>query len=215
MIYKYILFDLDGTLTDPAEGITNSVIHALKRLGIMPPPKSELLKFIGPPLLESFMKYYDLDKEKAALAVEYYREHFKDTGLFENSLIKGVPELFGKLKKSDKRIILATSKPLVFAEKILEHFGLLNFFDGIFGSNLDGTLTDKAEVIKKALTDCEITDLRYAVMVGDRFHDIVGAAKNCIDSIGVLCGYGSREELENAGAKYIATDIKDLEKYLI
>ncbi len=215
MSYSYILFDLDGTLTDPAEGITNSVIYALEKFGITPPQRSELYKFIGPPLIESFMKYYGFDKEKAPLAVEYYREHFKDIGIFENELIDGAAELLTELKEKGKRIILATSKPLVFASRILEHFKLAEYFDGVFGSNLDGSLTDKAEVIKKALFDSDITNLKATVMVGDRFHDIVGAAKNGIDSIGLLCGYGSKEELHTAGAKHIADNLYELKKYLI
>ncbi len=215
MSYKYILFDLDGTLTDPALGITNSVMYALKKFGITPPEREQLLPFIGPPLAESFINFYGFSEEMATKAVEYYREYFSQTGIFENSIIKGIPALLNHLRDADKTLILATSKPLVFAEKILEHFDLAKYFSGAFGSNLDGSLSDKAEVINEAISKMKITDKKSAIMVGDRKHDIIGANKNGLKSVGVLFGYGSKAELENAGATHIVSDTDQLLKILL
>ncbi len=213
-MYSTILFDLDGTLTDPAEGITNSVAHALRRLGIEPPERSELLKFIGPPLKDSFMKYYCLSEEEAVLAIEYYREHFRPVGIFENEVYEGVREMLESLKASGKRIILATSKPEEFACRILVHFDLDKYFDLAAGATMDSTRVAKADVIKYALESAKITDLENCVMVGDRSHDVIGAMKLGIDSIGVLYGYGDRDELESAGVTYIAETVADILKFI-
>ena len=214
MEYTAVLFDLDGTLTDPAEGITNSVVYALKKMGIEPPCKKELLKFIGPPLLESFEKFYSLSKEDSLKAVEFYREYFAPKGIFENSVIEGMDTLVKKLKNRNKKVILATSKPKVFADEILKHFNLYEYFDLTVGSNLDGSLTDKAEVISVALEKAKITELSSVVMVGDRCHDMIGAVKNKITPVGVTFGYGSKEELLESGAKYIADNVSELEEIL-
>jgi phosphoglycolate phosphatase len=208
--YKYILFDLDGTLTDPAIGITNSVMHALKKYGIEVSDRSELYKFIGPPLYESFELYYGFSREESKKAVEYYREYFSEKGLLENSVIDGIEELLGMLRNSGKTLIVATSKPVVFARRILEHFGLDKYFEAVYGSELDGTRVKKPEVIEYALQQCNIADRSQAVMVGDREHDVMGAREAGIDSIGVLFGYGSRDELEKAGADYIAATVSDI-----
>lgn len=210
MHYDNILFDLDGTLTDPAMGITNSVMHALKKYGIEVSDRSELYKFIGPPLTDSFERYYGFSKSEAVTAVEYYREYFKDIGIFENKVYEGIPELLARLSDKGKTIILATSKPSVFAKRILEHFDLAKYFSFVSGSLLDGTRVRKDEVIQYALTGCNITDKSGTVMVGDREHDIIGAKKCGIQSIGVLFGYGSREELEAAGADYIAASVDEI-----
>lgn len=212
--YQVILFDLDGTLTDPAIGITNSVMYALKRFNIEVKDRTELYPFIGPPLKESFMKCYALSESDAERAVEYYREYFKDTGIFENTVIAGVEDMLSELKKAGKRIILATSKPIVFADRILEHFGLNKYFEFTVGSNLDGTLTDKAEVIDLALKKAGECDRSKIVMVGDRKHDIIGAVKNKVTPVGVLFGYGSREELEMAGAEFIVSSAAELKELL-
>lgn len=212
--YNYVLFDLDGTLTDPGEGITNSVAYALKKYGINVDDKTQLYSFIGPPLHESFEKYYGFSKEESLKAVDCYREYYRDKGIFENSVYDGVVSLLKMLSDNGKKIILATSKPEVFAKRILEHFSLNGYFEFAAGANLDGTRTNKADVIEYALESCGITDKDSVVMVGDREHDIIGANKNGIDSIGVLFGYGSREELENAGATYIAETVEEIAKFI-
>lgn len=208
--YDVILFDLDGTLTDPGMGITNSVAHALKKYGITVEDRTELYKFIGPPLHESFEKYYGFSKEEALQAVEYYREYYKVKGIYENLVYDGIEELLKKLCESGKRVILATSKPEIFAREILRHFSLDKYFCYAAGANLDGSRTNKAEVIEYALREGGVTDKSTAVMIGDREHDIIGANKNGLDSIGVLFGYGSREELEDAGAAYIAETVEEI-----
>ena len=213
--YDVVLFDLDGTLTDPGVGITNSVAHALKKYGITVEDRKELYKFIGPPLHESFEKYYGFSKEEALKAVDYYREYYKVKGIYENSVYDGIENLLNELKDNGKKIILATSKPEVFAKEILRHFGLSKYFAYEAGAKLDGSRTNKAEVIEYALREGGVTDKSTVVMVGDREHDIIGANKNGIDSIGVLFGYGSREELENAGATHIAEFVEDISKFII
>lgn len=213
-MYKNVLFDLDGTLTDPGEGITASVAYALNKLGITPPPREELYKFIGPPLGESFMKYYSLSEDEARVAIEYYREYFKPRGMLENKVYPDIPKLLKALRAQGLRLIVATSKPEVFAVTILEHFGLAEHFDLIAGSDLSGTRILKADVIRDALCRCGITALDECIMIGDRLHDVEGAAEVGIDSVGVLWGYGSHRELTEAGAVYIAESVFDIMKIL-
>lgn len=213
-MYNTVLFDLDGTLTDPAIGITNSVAHALKRWGIDVPDRTGLYKFIGPPLVDSFCKYYGFSREDGELSVKYYREYFADKGLFENSVYEGVPEMLEELKGRGKRLIVATSKPEVFSDKILRHFELDGYFDFLAGATLDSSRVKKADVIAHALKCCNITDLSSVVMVGDREHDVLGAAHFGIDSIGVLYGYGDRTELVKAGATFIAPTVKDILNFI-
>ncbi len=213
--YKYILFDLDGTLTDPAVGITRSVAYALEKFGIKVDDISTLNHFIGPPLLDSFMEDYGFSEEKAQTAIDYYRERFRVKGLYENVVYNGVSDMLETLKKSGKELILATSKPEPFAKEIMRHFGLDKYFLFIAGSNFDGTRTAKSEVIEYALENAGVTDKISCIMIGDRKHDILGAQKTQLDSIGVLYGYGSREELETAGATYIAETVKDVTKLIM
>ena len=213
--YNVILFDLDGTLTDPGVGITNSVAHALAKYGISVEDRAELYKFIGPPLTESFEKFYGFSSEEAKQAVEYYREYYKVKGIYENSVYAGIEKLLETLNENGKTLIVATSKPEIFAKEVLRHFGLDKYFFYIAGGNLDGTRTVKAEVIDYALNAGGVADKSTVVMVGDREHDIIGANKNGVDSIGVLFGYGSREELEAAGASYIAETVEDIEKIIM
>lgn len=213
--YDIILFDLDGTLTDPGLGITNAVAHALRRFGIPVPPRTELYKFIGPPLVDSFMEYYGMTKEQADTAVVYYREHYRDTGLFENVVYDGIDAMLAHLTAAGKTPVLATSKPEVFARRILAHFDLDGYFPFVAGATLDGSLSTKGDVIAHALNLCQPEDLRRVVMVGDRKHDILGAKENGLDSIGVLYGYGDRPELEQAGATYIAPTVAELEALLL
>ncbi len=213
-MYNNILFDLDGTLTDPAEGITNSVAYSLSKYGIEVSDKKELYKFIGPPLKDSYIEYYGFSESDALQAIEYYREYFKPKGMFENKVYSGVPELLNTLKQSGKRVILATSKPEVFSTEILKHFDLYKYFDFVSGATLDGTRSKKADIIAYALAEMRITEKEKCLMVGDRAQDINGAIANGIDSLGVLYGYGDRAELENAGATYIAETVEDILKFV-
>ena len=211
-MYNTILFDLDGTLTDPGIGITNSVAYALSKWNIEVADRSELYKFIGPPLLDSFAEYYGFSAEQAQDALKYYREYFRSKGIYENEVYPGIVEMLETLKNSGKKIILATSKPEEFAIIILKHFDLYKYFDFVAGATMDETRNKKGDVIKYALESCGIdkTDLKDVIMVGDRKHDVHGATENDLDCIGVLFGYGDREELETAGAKYIAEQVEDI-----
>ena len=212
--YHYLLFDLDGTLTDPFEGITKSVRYALDAFGIMNEPLDKLKKFIGPPLKESFMEYYGFDAQKAEAAVEKYRERFADTGIFENEIYDGVEEMLGALKAEGYVLAIASSKPTVFVERILEHFNIRSYFDNVTGSFLDGRRTKKSEVIEAVLCSLHITDKSSALMIGDRFHDVEGAREAGLDCVGVAFGYGGRQELESAGAIEIADSVAQLKSML-
>lgn len=214
MSYDYLLFDLDGTLTDPGEGITNSVAYALRKQGIEVTDRKELYCFIGPPLSESFSRFFGFSMEESLRCVEYYREYYRDKGIFENLLYDGIPELLATLKSRGKKIILATSKPELFAKQILDHFGLTEYFDHICGASMDESRNKKAAVIEYALETAKLDDLARAVMIGDREHDINGARLNGLDSIGVLFGYGDRPELEAAGATHIAESVEDIKKFI-
>lgn len=214
-MYQTILFDLDGTLTDPGEGITNSVAYALEKFEIKNEDRSQLYKFIGPPLKDSFMEFYGFSEEDALKAIAYYRERFREKGMFENKVYDGIVELLSKLQKAGKQLIIATSKPEEFTSTILKHFDLLKYFDFIAGATMDGSRSEKEEIIHYALEHCQIDNLDETVMVGDRKFDILGAKTNGIDSIGVLFGYGSLEELETAGATYIADSPEMVEKLVL
>ena len=214
MRWEYILFDLDGTLTEPAEGITNAIKYALGKYGIEVNDKRELYKFIGPPLIPAFQEYFGFSHEKAVRALSYYREYFGEKGIFENSVYPGIEDGLKGLLKTGARLFVATSKPEVYSIRILDHFGLSRYFEFIGGSTLDESRFEKADVIRHVIESCGITRKERAVMVGDRLHDIDGAKKNGLSSIGVLYGYGGRKELEKAGADFIAEDQKELFKLL-
>ncbi len=211
---KYILFDLDGTITDSKIGITSSVAYALNKFGIEVENLDNLCKFIGPPLKDSFIEYYNFTEADAEQAILYYTERFQDKGLYENFVYENFENLLINLKKQDKTLLVATSKPTVFAEKILDHFNLRKYFDFVGGANFDGTRTNKADVILHVLKENSITDLSSAIMVGDRKHDIIGAKKTGLESVGVLYGYGDYDELSASGAEYIVKDIEELSKLL-
>lgn len=202
-MYDYFLFDLDGTLTDSAEGIINSVSYALNKLGIEVTDRDALRKFIGPPLMDSYQKYFGLNEEQSRQAVSYYREYFAAGGLFENEVYAGIPELLTELKSRGKKIFLATSKPEVYAIQILEHFNLACYFDFMGGASMDSSRSHKSDVVRYVLTNANIPDLNKAVMIGDREYDITGARENGLHSLGVTYGFGSREELADAGAEHI------------
>ena len=207
---QYILFDLDGTLTDPKVGITKSVQHSLRSFGIDVPDCDELIKFIGPPLRDSYKLFYGFDDDGAEKAVAKYREYFAETGIFENTVYSGIDEMLSALRVQGKTLILATSKPAVYAVRILERFGLGEYFTFVSGSELDGRRSKKSEVIAYALENCHIPSVGRAVMVGDREHDITGARAHCMDSVGVTYGYGSAEELYAAGANFVTDSVAGL-----
>lgn len=215
MKYKYIFFDLDGTIIDSSEGVTNSVAYALEKYNIKVSDKKELYKFIGPPIIESFQKFYGFSKEEANTALKYYREHYKEEGVLENTLYPGIVDLIKALKDDNRTLIIATSKPEVYAKQILEDFGIAKFFTHIAGSTLDGTRLTKSHVVKYAVEISDIEDFSKAVMIGDREYDVLGAKEMGLSSIGVLYGFGSRKELEKAGADFIATSAKDIGKILL
>lgn len=213
--YKYLLFDLDGTITDSATGITRCVAYALNHFGIQVNDLRELSPFIGPPLLDSFKDFYHFTDEQATLAVAKYRERYEHKGIFENKLYPGIKELLMEASLSGKNVILATSKPEIFARRILDYFELSGYFSFIAGSGLDGTLHTKTDVINHILQTNNIADPNSMVMIGDRKHDIIGARNMGIDSIGVLYGFGDYKELAEAGANYIVKDIPELRKFLL
>ncbi|MGN7356243.1 HAD hydrolase-like protein [Paenibacillus sp. SAF-054] len=212
MQYPTVLFDLDGTLTDPKTGITKSVQYALSKRGIHVEDSDTLIPYIGPPLARSFQEIHTLTERDSIQAVEDYREYFKDRGIYENELYPGMKELLDLLKRQGRKLIVATSKPTVFARVVLKHFEIDTYFDEVCGSNLDGTLSDKSEIIAFILDECCV-DKRGAVMIGDRKHDIIGAQNNGMDSIAVAYGYGSDEELTAIHPTYNLKSVQELQQF--
>jgi phosphoglycolate phosphatase len=197
---KTLLFDLDGTLTDPREGITRCIAHALQKLGHDAPPLDDLLFAIGPPLRGSFAKLMATeDAQQVEAAIVAYRERFSTVGLFENALYPDIRETIVEARSRGHAIYLATSKPIVFAVRILDHFGLSPLFDGAYGSELDGRRDDKTELLAHLIEERKL-DPAHCVMIGDRSHDIVAARNHGMLGVGVTWGYGSRDELTGAGA---------------
>ena len=216
--YQYILFDLDGTLTDPKEGITKCVRHALKSFGIVEEDLDKLEPFIGPPLKDSFREFYRLTDEEADRAVEIYRERFSTVGLYENKVYNGIPELLAKLRAEGRHLAVASSKPTVFVEKILNYFSIREYFEVVVGSELDGRRVRKEEVVQEALDRLYhggAPDREHTIMVGDRCFDIEGAEALGLCSVGVQYGYARGNELQDAGATYIAANVKQLGKILL
>ncbi len=204
-MYKYILFDLDGTLTDSAEGITKCVQYALKALGVDEPDLNKLRPFIGPPLIESFMKFYGMTEEEARTGTAKYRERFAGTGIYENKIYTGVPEMLAQLKQQGYTLAIATSKPAVFARRVADYFNITQYFDYISGPDFNGSLPTKADVVADVLAhfNLEGTQKAQALMIGDRRHDILGAKACGIKAVGVTYGYAAPGELEEAGADFI------------
>lgn len=202
------LFDLDGTLTDPGTGITSSILYALGKYGIKA-DRSSLYRFIGPPLRETFIEKFSFSREQAEEAVGYYREYFEEAGMFENEVYHGVPELLEKLNKKDKRIILATSKPEPYARKILAYFNLDSYFYYIGGSDMNGSMSSKPELVAHILKRSGCNS-NTAVMTGDRKYDIEGAKANRITSVGAAYGYGGEGELLEAKADFIVHSVSEL-----
>lgn len=214
MGYQMILFDLDGTLTDPKVGITKSVQYALAKFDIHEPDLEKLVPFIGPPLIESFQEFYSLSREEAVAGVGYYREYFTQAGIFENAVYPGIREMLTLLSGTGKKLLVATSKPTVYSQQIIEHFSLAQFFQLIVGSNLDGSRIHKDEIIAYILTELSGMAKQDIVMVGDRKHDVIGAKKNSIDSVAVQYGYGTVKELQDAGPTYLAATVDELTEFL-
>jgi phosphoglycolate phosphatase len=203
-----ILFDLDGTLTDPFIGITSSIQHALRQMGKEPPPSEELRRYIGPPLQANFMEMLG-DEAMALEAVGFYRQRYGEVGKFENELIPGIAEALQAMTEAGHVLFVATSKLESYSLDIIEHFGFARFFRRVHGSALDGSRADKGDLIRHILS-AEGLDPQRTVMIGDRLHDAHGAARNDVRTIGVLWGYGDRAELERAGAVRIAASPAEL-----
>ena len=215
MRYTHAFFDLDGTITNSAPGITHSVQYALKKMGIEPPPAEELLGFIGPALTWGFSHYFGMNETDSKKAVEYYRENYRASGMLECEVYEGIPTLLRELNDAGVICVLATSKPHIFANRILAHFGLDRYFTLVSGPELDGTRGEKHEVISYALSQLALTDLTRVLMIGDRHHDVEGAARYGIDCAGVLWGFGDQTELTDAGAKYLCTTPKEIKDLLL
>lgn len=213
-MYQTILFDLDGTLTDPGIGITNSAMYALEKLGYPVPPRQELYKFIGPPLHDSFVEFYDMSQEQADEAVRLFREYFGQSGIHENIMYEGIPQMLQQLKHAGKRLVLATSKPEKWAKMVMHEFGLDAYVPEIAAATMGRERSQKAHVIAYALDTFRI-DPSSAVMVGDRKYDILGGKENGLPGIGVTYGYGDRQELESAGADAVADSPKQLTTLLL
>jgi len=212
--YSVVLFDLDGTLSDPKIGITKSVQHALQKAGVMVNDLDELEPFIGPPLQVSFQEIYGFNDTQITRAIRDYRERFTERGMFENKLYEDIPALLAHLKQQGYILTIATSKPTVFAEQIIKYFQLESYFDLVVGSHLDGSRSAKGEIIAKVLQQLDSYPKEQFIMIGDRKYDLIGARENQIDAIGVTYGFGSLEELKNEEPTYIVDHVNDLLKYL-
>lgn len=214
MKYKYIFFDLDGTISDSGPGIIKSAAYALEKFGIIETDEKKLGRFVGPALIDSFQEFYGLTEEQARQGVIYYRERYKPIGLYENTVYPGIEELLKRLKVDGYMIVVATSKPEVMAVDVLKYFKLADYFDLIAGATLDETRLKKSQVLEYAIEKCGITDTSEILMVGDRNFDVLGAAAFDIKCLGVLYGYGSEEELLTAGAVSLANTPEEIYQYI-
>ena len=214
-IYDVVAFDLDGTLSDPYNGLIASFAYALRKMGIDFATRSELKRFIGPPLYDEWRNVYSFSHEEATLALHYFHEYFAVYGWWDNVLYAGIPQLLKVLKKRGKKIILATSKPERFAIKVLELFGIKEFFDFIGAAESEKVRDKKHEVLQYALDSINVAPHANCVLVGDRVYDAEGAKICNIDSIGVLYGYGSEEEINSSGFNYVVKSVEELEKLLL
>lgn len=215
-MYQYLLFDLDGTLTDPKEGITRCVQYALRHYGIEEPDLDKLEPFIGPPLIDSFMEFYGMTREQAQVCLMKYRERFGGIGIFENSVYEGIPQMLEALRAQGKTLVVASSKPEEYVLRILEKFDLRGYFHEVVGATMDEQRTAKADVIREAFARLRITEEERSrvLMVGDRRHDVEGAAQCGIDCLGVYIGFAQPGELEQAGASYIANTVEEMSEFL-
>jgi len=208
--FKYIFFDLDGTLTDPIEGIANSVSYALIKMGVKQEDIHSLGRFIGPPLVYSFKEYYGMTPEEADRAVNFYRETYSVKGVYENKLYPGITELLEKLTGEGRKVFMATSKPTKFATIVAEHFNISRFFSRIEGASMNHSDVQKSFMINNIIEEFGIPDKSECIMLGDRHYDIEGAKGCNISGIGCTYGYGTREELEKAGADYLVNDVYEI-----
>ena len=215
MRFKYILLDLDGTVTDSAEGVINSVTYALRKLDYPVEQLGSMMKFIGPPLKQSFKEFCCFDEDTIQKGVEYYREYYSVTGITQLRLYGGIEHLLQTLKSHGKKVVLATSKPEIYAKRILENCGITEYFDLIAGSTLDASRNTKAEVLTYILDTIKLCSLDDCLMVGDRKHDIIGAHSLGLKCAAVLYGYGNRAEFEQYGADYIVDSVEELEEFLV
>lgn len=215
-MYQYLLFDLDGTLTNPKEGITRSVQHALRHFGIEVADPDTLTPYIGPPLIPSFMEFHGLTQEQALEALQVYRQRFVSVGLFENEVLDGVPEMLRALKQNGRFVAVASSKPEPYVIRILEHFDLLQYFDEVVGASMDEKRSAKKDIIEEALRRMgKAPGDRDILMIGDRMHDVEGAQLCGLDSLGIYTGFAPEGELENAGATYVFHTIGDMADFLL
>jgi phosphoglycolate phosphatase len=212
--YRNLLFDLDGTLSDPAEGITKSIAYSLAHFGIQVTDLDTLKPLIGPPIKQSLVEYYHFDEAQADEGVLKYRERFAEKGLYENILYDGIVDVLATAKNNGYKLYLATSKPTVFAEQILEYFGISSYFDFVGGSALDDSRPTKTHVIQHVLYENNIHDLEHTLMIGDRKYDIIGGKNTRLDTLGVLYGFGNLQELQTAGATYTAESVGMLHEFL-
>ena len=214
MRFDHIFFDLDGTLTDPAEGITNAILYARKKRGLDPGRNEDYYRFIGPPMPQSFVEYWGVSLDEAKAILADYREYYAPKGIFENKVYPGIPQALKALKAAGCKLYVATSKPTFMSVQIVEKFGLADHFETVSGIDPDRADSTKADVIRAA-RDALGIDMSRAVMVGDRSFDALGAAECGIPCVGVAYGYGSREELLSAGAVYVADTPEELAAYLL
>ncbi len=215
-MYKYIFFDLDGTLTQSEFGIMAAAVRALNHFGIETPSKEILKKFIGPPLYVSFHDFYGLSEEDSQEAIKIYREYYVKEGVYQAPLYEGIKEMLEELKAAGCTLMITTSKPETMAVTVAKNDEIFDYFDGIIGPALDEHDPNKAILIRRAMEKLGLTeqDLKDIIMIGDRFYDIEAAYETGIDSIGVLYGYGSEDELKNAGATYIVKEVSDITKII-
>lgn len=215
-MYQYLLFDLDGTLTNPKEGITRSVQHALRHFGIEVADPDTLTPYIGPPLIPSFIEFHGLTQEQAPEALQVYRQRFSTVGLFENEVLDGVPEMLRALKQNGRFVAVASSKPEPYVIRILEHFDLLQYFDEVVGASMDEKRSAKKDIIEEALRRMgKAPGDRDILMIGDRMHDVEGAQLCGLDSLGIYTGFAPEGELEDAGATYVFHTIRDMADFLL
>ena len=214
MDYPNVLFDLDGTLTDPREGITRPIQYGLSKMGIDEPDLTQLEHFIGPPLLQAFMATYGFDEAKAWEAMGFYRERFAVTGLYENEVFEGVTPLLETLVAQGRQLFIATSKPQVYAREIARHFDFARHFKVIYGSELDGTRTNKVELIRHLMAEQGLNPA-HTLMIGDRKHDLIGARDNGLDAAAVGYGFGSFEELNSFAPKYHFQTLTELHQAFV
>lgn len=212
--YKYILFDLDGTLSDSAPGIMNSVRYALETQGLPVPPDEQLQKFVGPPLYESFRDFCCQSRAESDVSVELFRVYFRDKGILENAMYDGVPKMLEALRRGGKKLALATSKPEEFAKIVINRYGIADYFDYLAGSTMDESRIKKADVLKYVM-EALGAEPSECLMVGDRSHDVLGARERGTDCMGVLYGYGDEQELADAGAKYLAATVADIARIIL